>query len=360
MNSFGKILRFSSFGESHGPAIGGTLEGIPAGFKININQLNEFIKYRKPGESSFVSPRKEPDEINFLSGINDDNTTIGSPISFVVFNKDIRTKDYTSLKEVFRPSHADFTYFHKYGVSPLSGGGRSSARETIARCIAGGIVLQWLEKYYSIQIQPFISQIGNVKLTKNEKSKIDLNQTYSYISRIPCQKKDLKAQHLLKQCLESGDSVGGIIECRVKGLPIGLGEPIYDKLSARLAYAMLSINASKGFEIGDGFMLSSSKGSLINDPISINKEGDAYFLSNNMGGVLGGISNGDNLEFKVAFKPTPSISIPQKTITTNNIPTTIKIEGRHDPCLTIRAVPIVQAMTALVIADFILLHKKHL
>lgn len=349
MNSFGNKLILTTFGESHGSHIGGILDGFPAGFHIARNEIQDFLNKRKPGSSALVSPRKEDDKVIFLSGLLEDGYTTGAPIAFIVENNNSNSKDYQKSAHTFRPSHADYTYFKKYGIEPQPGGGRASARETVARCVAGAIAQQWLKKN-NIEIAACIQQVGKIQLSSKLNWETCTNR-YQFFSRCPNSDVDTAIQQYIKKIAEKGDSVGGIVYCIIKGLEAGIGEPIYDKLSARLAYAMLSINACKGFEIGEGFQLSKMMGSEANDTMFINKDGKASFESNHSGGIQGGISNGSDIYFRVSFKPTPSISINQKTINTHYKDTDISIIGRHDPCVAIRAVPVVEAMAALVIAD---------
>lgn len=350
MNQFGRILRLTTYGESHGKVIGGVIDGFPPGFEMDLASVQAFVNKRRPGQNELVTPRSEADSIEFLSGLLPDGKTTGAPIGFFVRNSDVQSDAYQSHSETFRPSHADFTYFIKYGITPQPGGGRASARETVARCVAGAMAKQWLQAK-GVTIYSFLSELADLKLEESSLTEETLASTYSYPSYCPSEDMDLAIGKAIGLAKQRGDSLGGIVSVLVKGLPAGVGEPIYDKLSARLAYAMLSINAAKGFEIGDGFAITKLRGSQANDPITLNAEGQVAFESNHTGGILGGISTGQDIRFRVAFKPTPTISQPQKSITIDNHPTTITAKGRHDPALVIRAVPVVDAMTALVLMD---------
>lgn len=354
MNSFGRILRFTTFGESHGRGIGGILDGFPAGFQLDIAAIQAFLDKRRPNLSKIVSQRNESDEVNFLSGLLDGNTSTGAPIAFFIANRDAQSKDYEALKEVFRPSHADYTYFAKYGLSPQPGGGRASARETVARCVAGAISLQWLESK-GIRIYPFVKRIGKIALSEKELVKDSYQNAYSFETRCPDSEKGKAIKESVLQAAQEGNSLGGIVSCIIEGVPAGVGEPIYDKLSARLAYAMLSVNAVKAFEIGDGFALATMCGSEANDGMRMEKDNEVIFESNHSGGILGGISTGQDIFFSVTFKPTPTISVKQRAITVEQKEILLSAQGRHDPTVVIRAVPVVQAMAALVVADFMLL-----
>jgi chorismate synthase len=353
-NTFGQVFRLTTFGESHGVAVGGIIDGCPPGLKIN----NEFIKRemnrRKPGNSAFVSARSEDDKVEFLSGIYKGITT-GTPIAFIIKNNDQHSSDYDELKNIFRPSHADYTYLQKYGVRDNAGGGRSSARETAARVVAGAIAKLYLVNLYKIQLHAFTSQIGNIRLKKDYKD-VDLALVENDIVRCPDKKTSLQMQKLLNQLKSEGDSTGGVVSCFIKSLPAGLGEPVFDKLQADLAKAMLSIPAAKGFEYGEGFASAAMKGSEHNDAF-ISKKGKIAFASNHSGGIQGGISNGEDILFKVAFKPVSSISKIQSTDDTEGKEVDIQIKGRHDICVVPRAVAVVEAMASIVIMDHLLRHK---
>lgn len=353
MNHFGNSLTLTTFGESHGIGVGGVLDGFPPAFKLDLDKIQEFVSLRRPGSVSFVSPRREKDTIEFLSGLLDDGTTTGAPIAFFIKNEDIDSSSYEVHSDLFRPSHADFTYYVKYHLMPQPGGGRASARETAVRCVAGAIASQWLAAK-GLSIYSYVCQVGPIVLEDSTLTLADLQQTYQYASRCPHKAIDLEIQSAIKAIREEGDSLGGVISTRVINVPKGLGEPLYDKLSARLSFAMLSINAVKGFEVGDGFALASMRGSEANDEMEIDSMGNIRFRSNHAGGILGGISTGADLFFRVAFKPTPTISHKQHTISLEHHNAYIEGKGRHDPAVVIRAVPVVEAMTALVLADFLL------
>ena len=353
-NSFGRLFKFISFGESHGKLIGGVIDGMPAGFEIDEDYINNELSKRRPGQSNLTTQRKEIDKIQIVSGIFNGKTT-GTPIAFFIKNSDVKSEHYENLKNIFRPGHADFTYQKKYGIRDWRGGGRQSARETAIRVVAGAFAKLILEKF-DIKIYAFTSQIGNIKVTKKNEE-LDLSRIYDYPTRCPDAIIDKKMQDLILYHKQKEDSVGGVISCIVKNVPIGLGEPVYDKLNARLAYAVMSINACKAFEIGKGTEVATMTGSQNNDPLTV-KDEQIYFLSNNAGGILGGISTGQDIFFKATFKPTPSIGLEQQTVTTDNQNVKIKITGRHDPCIVPRAVPVVEAMTAVTLADFILLNNS--
>jgi chorismate synthase len=353
MNTFGQIFRLTSFGESHGRGIGGIIDGCPAGVELDMQQIQAELARRKPGQSKITTQRQEPDQVEFLSGIFEGKTQ-GTPIAFAVWNKDQHSSDYNDLKDVYRPSHADYTYMQKYGTRDHRGGGRSSARETIARVVAGAIAKQILAKY-GVNIQAFVSQVGEVKLDKNYKE-LDLSQTESNIVRCP---DSAIAEKMIDRIMQAGndkDTVGGVITGVVTGVPAGWGEPVFNKLHADLGFAMLGINAVKGFEYGSGFEGTKLSGSQHND-VFIQTENGIRTKTNHSGGIQGGISNGEDIYFKVAFKPIATLLKEQTTIDSNNNPTTINPKGRHDPCVLPRAVPIVEAMAALVLIDHFLLNK---
>ncbi len=353
-NTFGNIFSLTSFGESHGKAIGGVIDGCPTGISIDESFVQLQLNRRRPGQSDITTSRDEADKVEFLSGIFEGKTT-GAPISFVVWNKDQHSKDYDKLKEVFRPSHADYTYQTKYGIRDHRGGGRTSARETITRVVAGAVARIAL-KQIGIEINAFTSQVGNIALPKSYQ-----NYTFADAEKneIRCPDKSTadKMIELIRQIKAEGDTIGGHITCIIKGAPAGLGEPIYSKLTATLGSAMLSINACKGFEYGSGFD-SSHKGSEINDEF-ITENGIVTTKTNNSGGMQGGISNGQDIYFRVAFKPVATILKQQKTINKDGKESTIKAEGRHDPCVLPRAVPIVEAMAAISLLDMYLLSKTN-
>ncbi len=354
-NSFGHIFKLTSFGESHGIAIGGIIDGCPAGLEINQEFIQNELNRRKPGQSDISSPRKEDDKVEFLSGIFE-GRSLGTPIAFMIKNSDQKSADYFKLKDVYRPSHADFVYEKKYGIRDHRGGGRSSARETIARVVAGAIAKLFLMQY-GIQINAFVKQIGPIQLI-GEHTAFDIKMAESNIVR--CPDKDIAQQMIahIEKLRDEGDTCGGIIQCVIENTPVGLGEPVFDKLHAELGKAMLSINAVKGFEIGNGFESVIYKGSQLNDEFE-QKDGKVTTRTNHSGGIQGGISNGMPIYFNVAFKPVASIKKQQTTITKEGEKTQIQIEGRHDPCVVPRAVPIVESMAAIVIMDHFLLQKTN-
>ena len=351
-NSFGTIFKLTTFGESHGEAIGGIIDGCPAGLKIDIDFIQKELDRRKPGQSHIVTQRKESDTINFLSGIFE-NVTTGSPIGFVIYNENQKSKDYEHLKDVFRPSHADYTYEEKYGHRDYRGGGRSSARETACRVVAGAIA-KLLLQHHKVNIFAYVSQVHHIKLNKpyTEINAVDIEKN---IIRCPDEKVAQQMIEHIEEVRKQGDTVGGTITCVAQHVPIGLGEPVFDKLHAELGKAILSINAVKGFEYGAGFDAINYKGSELNDVFE-NKNG-IHTKTNHSGGIQGGISNGGDIYFNVAFKPVATIMQKQQSV--NKVGDEIILEGRgrHDPCVLPRAVPIVEAMCALVLADYLLLNK---
>lgn len=350
-NSFGTLLKLSTFGESHGTAIGGVLDGVPPGITLNMEAIQQDLDRRKPGQSALVTQRKEPDLVQLFSGVFEGKTT-GTPIGFAIFNTNQKSQDYTHIADSYRPSHADYVYDQKYGFRDYRGGGRSSARETAARVVAGAIAKQIIP---SISIQAFVSQVGTVGLDKSY-HELDLSQTENNDVRCPDQEKAAEMEALIKSIKKEGDTIGGVIDCVIKGVPVGLGEPVFDKLHARLGAAMLSINAVKGFEYGSGFLGVTMKGSEHNDAYQI----DGSTTTNHSGGVQGGISNGMDIYFKVAFKPVATLIQPYTTINKSGELVETHGKGRHDPCVVPRAVPIVEAMAALVIADFSLIRQSQL
>lgn len=352
-NSFGHLFKLTSFGESHGEAIGGIIDGCPAGLEIDLAFIQNELDRRRPGQSSISSPRNEGDKVEFLSGIFEGKTT-GTPIGFTIKNTNQKSGDYSNLKDIYRPSHADFVYEKKYGIRDYRGGGRSSARETISRVVAGAIAKLILKKY-QIKITAFVNQIGVIKLPELHTA-YNLSLAEGNIVRCPDTKIANAMLTHIEKLRDEGDTCGGIIQCVIDNAPIGLGEPVFDKLHAELGKAMLSINAVKGFEIGSGFDSVTKKGSELNDEFTI-ENGIAKTKTNNSGGIQGGISNGMPIVFNVAFKPVSSIKKQQSTITTTGDKTTVQVEGRHDPCVVPRAVPIVESMAALVILDYLLLQK---
>ncbi|WP_411030625.1 chorismate synthase [Spongiimicrobium sp. 3-5] len=348
-NTFGNLFKLTTFGESHGVAIGGVLDGCPSGIIIDEEAVQKELDRRKPGQSAIVTQRKEPDTVEFYSGIFEGKTT-GTPIGFAIHNTNQKSKDYSHIKDSYRPSHADYVYDQKYGFRDYRGGGRSSARETASRVVAGAIAKQFLK---DVRINAYVSQVGTLKLQKSYKD-LDLSLVESNPVRCPDPEMAAKMEAYIKDIRKEGDTVGGIITCVVQHVPVGLGEPVFDKLHAELGKAMLSINAVKGFEYGSGFDGVKMKGSAHND--SYNPDGSTK--TNNSGGVQGGISNGMDIYFNVAFKPVATIIQPYETIDRDGNKVVTIGKGRHDPCVVPRAVPIVEAMTALVLADYSLLNRS--
>lgn len=321
MNTFGRYIRLTTFGESHGPAMGGILDGMPSRVQIDLQRVQEELEHRAPGRVAYTSQRKEPDKVEFLSGISSEGLTLGSPIGFIIRNHDARSEDYADYIGKFRPNHADFTYYKKYGIHDFRGGGRASARETVNWVTAGAVCRQWLETF-DIHVSARMIETNNIEETA-----------------------------------KMGDSTGATVEGIIEGLPVGIGEPIFDKLSSRLASAMLTINAVKAFEYGDGFKAASMKGSQSLDrPMYEPETGNTCFASNHSGGIQGGISNGMPVNFKVYFKPTPTLMMPVESIDTNGNPVIIEPKGRHDPCVAVRGVPVVEAMALLTVADLLRIH----
>jgi len=348
MNTFGNIFKITTFGESHGVAIGGIIDGCPSGISLDLSTIQIDLNRRKPGQSSIVSQRKEADKVQFLSGIFEGKTT-GTPIGFMIQNTNQKSQDYTDIKDSFRPSHADFVYEKKYGNRDYRGGGRSSARETANWVVAGAVAKQVLPE---IKITAFVSSVGKIFIDKPYQD-LDFSLIESNPVRCPDIKIAKKMEDYIKEIRKEGDTIGGTIMCVVQNVPIGLGEPVFNKLHAELGKAMLSINAVKGFEFGSGFCSTTMKGSEHND--LYNQDGTTK--SNLSGGIQGGISNGMDIYFRVAFKPVATILKPQELLKNNNTIEKQQLTGRHDPCVVPRAVPIVEAMTALVLADFYLLNK---
>ena len=347
-NAFGSIFKLTTFGESHGIAIGGVIDGCPAGIKVDFDAIQLEMDRRKPGQSAIVTQRKEPDTVRFLSGIFEGITT-GTPIGFMIKNANQKSKDYTHIKDVFRPSHADFTYSKKYGQRDYRGGGRSSARETACRVVAGALAKQFLN---TIEINAYTSSVGDIALKKSYK---ELDLANAETNDVRCPDSEVAAQMIskIKAIRKEGDTIGGVISCVIKNVPVGLGEPVFDRLHAQLGKAMLSINAVKGFQYGSGFDGTHLKGSQHND--SFNADGSTK--TNLSGGIQGGISNGMDIYFDVAFKPVATIMQAQDTIDIDGNKVEMHGKGRHDPCVVPRAVPIVESMAALVIADFMLLNR---
>lgn len=352
-NTFGHLFTLTTFGESHGEGIGGVVDGMPAGIAIDESFIQQELNRRRPGQSKITTARQEADQVELLSGVFDGRST-GCPIGFLIRNTNQHSNDYDNMRQTFRPSHADFTYQQKYGLRDHRGGGRSSARITISR-VVGGALAKLALRQLGITIQAFTSQVGQISLD-NDYTHYDLSQTETNIVRCPDEQKALEMQHLIEQVKAEGDTIGGIITCVVKGCPAGLGEPEFGKLHAALGAAMLSINAAKGFEYGEGFGCVTSRGSAQND-IFVNDNGRIATRSNHSGGIQGGISNGQDIYFRTAFKPVATILREQETIDINGQPTTLTARGRHDPCVLPRAVPIVEAMTAMTILDYYLQNK---
>ena len=352
-NTYGTKFRITTFGESHGKAIGVTIDGCPAGLNIDEKFIQWELDRRKPGQSKITTQRKEGDKAEILSGVFEGKST-GTPIAIVIFNEDQKSNDYAHIADKFRPSHADYTYQEKYGIRDYRGGGRSSARETAARVAAGAIAKLFL-KQIGIEINAYVSQAGNIKLEKPY-SELDFSKTESNIVRCPDEQVANEMIALIDQTRKNQDTIGGVVTCVIKGTPVGLGEPVFDKLHAELGKAMLSINAVKGFEYGSGFEGVKMFGSEHNDLFE-NRDGKITTRTNHSGGIQGGISNGQDIYFNVAFKPVATIMKDQESIDKDGNKTIVSGKGRHDPCVVPRAVPIVEAMAALVIADFYLLNK---
>ncbi|NOZ47883.1 MAG: chorismate synthase [Chlorobi bacterium] len=354
-NSFGNIFTLTSFGESHGKAIGGIIDGCPAGINIDYEFIQSELNRRKPGQSALTTSRNESDKIEFLSGIFN-GKSLGTPIGFVVWNKEKRSEDYSNIKDIYRPSHADFTYEKKYGIRDYRGGGRSSARETIARVVAGALAKLVLINF-DIKVKAYVRQIGNIEIDKDY-SISELENIEENILKCPDETKSEEMQKLIIDTKNNGDSLGGIIHCVIEGMPVGIGEPVFNKLHAVLGKAMLSINAVKGIEFGSGFKAANMYGSEHNDAFFVT-ENKIKTKTNFSGGIQGGISNGEPVYFNVAFKPTASITGKQSTVNKNKEVVEMKIAGRHDPCVLPRAVPIVESMAAMVILDFLLLQNAY-
>jgi len=347
-NSFGSVFKLTTFGESHGVAIGGVIDGCPAGVNLNFDAIQHEMNRRKPGQSNIVTQRKESDTVEFLSGIFEGVTT-GMPIGFIIKNTNQKSKDYSHIKDVFRPSHADFTYNQKYCHRDYRGGGRSSARETACRVVAGAVAKQFLN---AIEINAYTSSVGNLCLEKSY-HELDFSKIESNVVRCPDPEMAAQMIDKIKAIRKEGDTIGGTVSCVIKNVPVGLGEPVFDRLHAQLGKAMLSINAVKGFEYGSGFQGVKMKGSEHNDAFN----NDGTTKTNHSGGIQGGISNGMDIYFNVAFKPVATVMQTQDTIDKDGNSVEMQGKGRHDPCVVPRAVPIVEAMAALVLADFMLLNR---
>jgi chorismate synthase len=349
-NTFGKIFRLTTYGESHGSQIGGIIDGCPSNFELDFEKIQQELDRRKPGQSNLTTQRKEEDIVFFNSGIFEGKTT-GTPIHFSIQNKDQRSKDYSNIKDVYRPSHADYTYQQKYGIRDYRGGGRSSARETACRVVAGAIAKQILQQK-GIQIRACVDSVYSFDLDIDY-SKINWSEIEQRKTRAGSETLDQQIEKSILKAKKDGDSLGGTIYTEIVGLPVGIGEPVFDRFHARLAYGILGINAVKGFEIGRGFKSTRYKGSENNDSL-VNENGNIQTSTNHSGGVLGGITNGEVVYFRTAFKPTATIIKNQGTINEQGENISFKAQGRHDPCVLPRAVPIVEAMAALVCLDFIL------
>lgn len=345
-NTFGTLFAVTTFGESHGPAIGCVVDGCPPGLSLQEEDIQPFLDKRKPGQSKYTTQRREEDKVQILSGVFEGKTT-GAPIALLIHNSDQRSRDYEEIKNLFRPGHADFTYHHKYGHRDYRGGGRSSARETAARVAAGAIARLFLQRVLNLEVVGYLQQMGDLVLQFTDEAEINKNPFFCP-NATQIQALADSIEHLRR----NGDSVGARVKVIAKNVPVGLGDPVFDKLDATLAYAMMSINAVKGVEIGAGFAAVNQLGSVHRDQMS--REG---FLSNNAGGILGGISTGQNIEVSIALKPTSSITTPGKTLNVLGDEVTVVTKGRHDPCVGIRAVPIAEAMMALVLMDHYLRHK---
>ena len=356
MNTFGTLFTLTSFGESHGTAIGGVVDGMPAGIAVDIDFVRSEMQRRRPGQSAVTTGRKEPDEVEFLSGIFEGRTT-GAPIGFIIRNTNQHSGDYDNLREVLRPSHADYTYWRKYGVRDHRGGGRSSARETAVRCVAGALAKLALREL-GITIQAYTSQVGHIAL-ENDYTKYDLSLTESNIVRCPDMEKAREMEELILKVKGEGDTIGGIVTCVITGCPVGLGEPVFGKLHAALGNAMLSINACKGFDYGRGFDGIGERGSEQNDQF-VNTENGISTATNRSGGIQGGISNGQPIYFRTAFKPVATQLGEQTTLDIHGNEQTLQAKGRHDPCVVPRAVPIVEAMAAITVLDHYLQYKARL
>ena len=352
-NTFGNIFTLTTYGESHGEAVGGVVDGMPPGIEIDLAFIQNELNRRRPGQSKLTTSRQEADQVELLSGVFEGKST-GTPIGFVVRNRNQHSKDYDNMRHLFRPSHADYTYYNKYGIRDHRGGGRSSARVTLARVVGGALAKLALQSL-GVSIQAYVSQVGDIALERDYRL-YDLEKTELSAVRCPDELTAKRMEERILAVKEAGDTIGGVVTCVIKGCPLGLGEPEFDKLHARLGYAMLGINAVKGFEYGDGFDIVNSKGSEVNDVFTADKQSIST-LTNHSGGIQGGISNGQDIYFRVAFKPVATLLIKQNTVDINCQPTIFTARGRHDSCVVPRAVPIVEAMAAMVLLDSWLLNK---
>ena len=355
MNTIGNLFTLTSFGESHGPAIGGVIDGMPAGIPVDMEFIQQELDRRRPGQSSIVTPRKESDRVEFLSGVFEGKTT-GTPIGFVVWNENQHSSDYDNLRDLYRPSHADYTYQRKYGCRDHRGGGRSSARETIARCVAGALAKLVL-RHLGIEVWAYTSQVGELSLPGGYRS-YDRAEIEKNAVRCPDAEMARQMEACIARVKAEGDTVGGVITGVISGVPAGLGEPVFNKLHAALGSAMLGINAVKGFEYGMGFAGARCRGSQVNDVFE-SHDGRIMTRTNYSGGIQGGISNGEDIYFRVAFKPVATLLRDIETVDTKGNPVVLTAKGRHDPCVLPRAVPVVEAMAAMVILDYYLLAQSH-
>ena len=352
-NSFGNIFRLTTFGESHGPGVGGVIDGFPAGITIDMDFIQQELNRRRPGQSQLTTSRQEADQVEFLSGVFEGKST-GCPIGFIVWNKNQHSNDYENIRDLYRPSHADYTYTQKFGIRDHRGGGRSSARETISRVVGGALAKLALNQL-GIRITAYTQQVGDIKLEKSyQEYDLDLIETNDV--RCPDPAKAEEMATLIKEVKAEGDTIGGVISCVIQGCPVGLGQPAFGKLQAALGSAMLSINAVKGFAYGEGFDSMNLRGSQQND-VFYNHDGHIDTRTNHSGGIQGGISNGQDIYFRVAFKPVATLLMEQETVNVKGINTIVKAKGRHDPCVLPRAVPIVEAMAAMTILDYYLIDR---
>ncbi len=354
-NTFGHLFTITTFGESHGKGLGVIIDGCPSGIPVNEEDIQKDLDRRRPGQSKIVTQRKEKDQIQIISGVFEGVTT-GTPIGMIIINEDQKSRDYNHIKDSFRPSHADYTYQAKYGYRDYRGGGRSSARETAMRVAAGSIAKAILKRI-GITVQGYVSQVGSIRIDDNPEN-LDLSLTESNIVRCPDLEKASEMEELIMATRKRGDTIGGVVTCVIENVPVGLGEPVFDKLHSELARAVMSINACKGFEIGSGFEGVKMNGSEHNDKFYTTEKGEVRTKTNNSGGIQGGISNGMPIYFRAAFKPVATIIQPQETINKDGEEVTIEGRGRHDPCVVPRAVPIVEAMAALTLVDYYLIQQR--
>jgi len=357
-NVFGRRFRIMTFGESHGKGVGVVIEGLPGNMPVDATLIEKELKRRRPGQSPYVSPRQEPDSCEIVSGIYQ-NRTLGTPIALIVYNRDARSEDYETFQNLLRPSHADYTYYHKYQIYDYRGGGRASARETIGRVAAGALAKQFLSYFHNVEIVAWVEQIHSIRIPSDLPPNWSSDEIEANPVRCPHPETADAMMKLIRQMQEEGDSVGGIIRCQARNVPIGWGEPVFDKVEALLAHAMLSLPASRGILFGDAEKVSEWKGSQFNDLWTTDEKGMIRTQTNHGGGTLGGITNGEIIDFKVLFKPPSTIRKPQPTITWRGEPTLYEGKGRHDPCVLPRAVPIVEAMTAITLTDLALLQASN-